>query len=85
MQKATCTCLRRVTISIQWSIRTPIAESTRGVLDTSVVIDHDQINAERLPDEYAITSLCLSMRNRRACTAACLPPRGLRDNQAGHA
>ena len=35
-----------VTIWIPWSIRTPMTEATRGVLDTSVVIDHDQIDAQ---------------------------------------
>jgi predicted nucleic acid-binding protein len=52
--------LNSVTISIPWSIRTPMTEATRGVLDTSVVIDHDQINAERLPDESAITAVTLA-------------------------
>ena len=37
-----------------------MSEATRGVLDTSVVIDHDHINAERLPDESAITALTLA-------------------------
>jgi predicted nucleic acid-binding protein len=49
-----------VTISIPSSIRTPMTEPTRGVLDTSVVIDHDQIDAERLPDESAITAVTLA-------------------------
>jgi predicted nucleic acid-binding protein len=37
-----------------------MAEATRGVLDTSVVIDHDQIDAEQLPDESAITAITLA-------------------------
>jgi predicted nucleic acid-binding protein len=34
-----------------------MTEATRGVLDTSVVFDHDQIDAERLPDESAFTAV----------------------------
>lgn len=37
-----------------------MTESTRGILDTSVVIDHDQIDAELLPDESAITAVTLA-------------------------
>jgi len=37
-----------------------MAELTRGVLDTSVVIDHDHIDADRLPDESAITAVTLA-------------------------
>lgn len=37
-----------------------MAETTRGVLDTSVVIDHDQIDASLLPDESAITAVTLA-------------------------
>lgn len=37
-----------------------MTESTRGVLDTSVVIDHDQIDAGQLPDESAITAITLA-------------------------
>src|ERR1700679_2605675 len=37
-----------------------MAEGTRGVLDTSVVIDHDQIDAGQLPDESAITAVTLA-------------------------
>jgi predicted nucleic acid-binding protein len=35
-------------------------EPSRGVLDTSVLIDHDIIAAERLPDESAITAVTLA-------------------------
>jgi hypothetical protein len=35
-------------------------EASRGVLDTSVLIDHDLIAAERLPDESAITAVTLA-------------------------
>lgn len=35
-------------------------EPGRGVLDTSVVIDHDVIATERLPDESAITAVTLA-------------------------
>ncbi|MBM5812585.1 MAG: type II toxin-antitoxin system VapC family toxin [Gammaproteobacteria bacterium] len=37
-----------------------MAETTRGVLDTSVVIDHDLIDASLLPDESAITAVTLA-------------------------
>jgi predicted nucleic acid-binding protein len=37
-----------------------MGEATCGVLDTSVVIDHDQIDADRLPDESAITAVTLA-------------------------
>jgi predicted nucleic acid-binding protein len=37
-----------------------LAEASRGVLDTSVLIDHDIIAAEQLPDESAITSVTLA-------------------------
>lgn len=36
-----------------------MAES-RGLLDTSVVIDHDLLDAERLPDESAISAVTLA-------------------------
>ena len=36
-----------------------MTEATRGVLETSVLIDHDLIAAERLPDESAITAVTL--------------------------
>jgi predicted nucleic acid-binding protein len=42
------------------SIRTSMAEATRGVLDTSVVIDHDLTDADLLPDESAITAVTLA-------------------------
>jgi predicted nucleic acid-binding protein len=37
-----------------------MAESTRGLLDTSVVIDHDLINPSSLPDESAIAAITLA-------------------------
>ena len=37
-----------------------MTEASRGVLDTSVLIDHDQITAEQLPDESAITAVTLA-------------------------
>ena len=37
-----------------------MTEVTRGVLHTSVVIDRDQIIAEQLPDESAITAVTLA-------------------------
>ena len=45
---------------MQWSILAPMTEASRGVLDTSVLIDHDLIAAERLPDESAITAVTLA-------------------------
>lgn len=37
-----------------------MTEPTRCVLDTSIVIDHDQIDVDRLPDESAITAVTLA-------------------------
>jgi len=37
-----------------------MTEATRGVLDTSVLIDHDRIDADQLPDESAITAITLA-------------------------
>lgn len=37
-----------------------MAEVTRGLLDTSVIIDHDLLNAARLPEESAIASITLA-------------------------
>jgi hypothetical protein len=37
-----------------------MAESTRGLLDTSVVIDHDLIDPSSLPDESAIAAITLA-------------------------
>src|ERR1017187_10657060 len=37
-----------------------MTEPSRGVLDTSVLIDHDQIAADQLPDESAITAVTLA-------------------------
>jgi len=35
-------------------------EISRGLLDTSVLIDHDLIDADRLPDESAIAAVSLA-------------------------
>lgn len=37
-----------------------MAEPTRGLLDTSVVIDYDLIDADLLPDESAIAAVTLA-------------------------
>ena len=37
-----------------------MAERTRGLLDTSVVIDHDLVDPKSLPDESAIASVTLA-------------------------
>jgi predicted nucleic acid-binding protein len=37
-----------------------MTESTRGLLDTSVVIDHDLIDPALLPDESAISAITLA-------------------------
>lgn len=37
-----------------------MAETTQGVLDTSVVIDHDLIDASLLPGESAITAVTMA-------------------------
>lgn len=37
-----------------------MAEPIRGLLDTSVVIDHDILDASRLPDESAISAVTLA-------------------------
>lgn len=37
-----------------------MTEPTRGLLDTSVVIDHDVIDPARLPDESAISAVTLA-------------------------
>lgn len=37
-----------------------MAEPTRGLLDTSVVIDHDHIDPDALPDESAISAITLA-------------------------
>ncbi len=37
-----------------------MAESTRGLLDTSVVIDHDIVDPASLPDESAIAAVTLA-------------------------
>jgi len=45
---------------MQSSIPTLMTEASRGVLDTSVLIDHDQIAAEQLHDESANTAVTLA-------------------------
>ena len=37
-----------------------MAEPTRGLLDTSVVVDHDVVDAALLPDESAISAVTLA-------------------------
>jgi predicted nucleic acid-binding protein len=37
-----------------------MTELTRGLLDTSVVIDHDVIDPTSLPDESAISTITLA-------------------------
>jgi predicted nucleic acid-binding protein len=37
-----------------------MAEPTQGLLDTSVVIDHDVLDASLLPDESAISAITLA-------------------------
>jgi predicted nucleic acid-binding protein len=37
-----------------------MAERTRGILDTSVVIDHNEVDVDLLPDESAITAVTLA-------------------------
>jgi predicted nucleic acid-binding protein len=49
-----------VRIWMRWSIPALMTEATRFVLDTLVLIDHDLIAAERLPDESAITAVTLA-------------------------
>lgn len=37
-----------------------MSDPSRGLLDTSVVIDHDRIDARQLPDESAISAVTLA-------------------------
>ncbi len=37
-----------------------MVDPTRGLLDTSVLIDHDRIDPDRLPDESAIAAVTLA-------------------------
>ncbi|MCC7462267.1 MAG: type II toxin-antitoxin system VapC family toxin [Gammaproteobacteria bacterium] len=37
-----------------------MSEPSRGLLDTSVVIDHDQVEPRQLPDESAISAVTLA-------------------------
>jgi predicted nucleic acid-binding protein len=37
-----------------------MAALTRGLLDTSVVVDHDIVDVDRLPDESAISAVTLA-------------------------
>jgi len=52
--------LNSVQISTLLSTRKPMTDLTRGVLDTSVVIDHDKIDVAQLPEEFAITAVTLA-------------------------
>lgn len=45
---------------MQWWSSTSMPEVSRGLLDTSVVIDHDVIDAADLPDESAISAVTLA-------------------------
>jgi len=47
-------------ISMLLSISASMTEPTRGLLDTSVVIDHDVISPALLPDESAIAAITLA-------------------------
>jgi predicted nucleic acid-binding protein len=47
-------------ISTPSSTNVSMTEPTRGLLDTSVVIDHDRIDPQLLPDESAISSVTLA-------------------------
>ena len=37
-----------------------MSEASRGLLDTSVLIDHDQVPTDQLPDESAIAAVSLA-------------------------
>ena len=37
-----------------------MAEPTRGLLDTSVLVDHDVVDPNRLPDEAAVAAITLA-------------------------
>ena len=43
-----------------WLINPSMTEPSRGLLDTSVVIDHDILDAILLPDESAISAVTLA-------------------------
>ncbi len=43
-----------------WWTSLPVIEPSRGLLDTSVVIDHDVIQPALLPDESAISAVTLA-------------------------
>jgi len=43
-----------------WWTNPPMAEVSRGLLDTSVVIDHDLIQIDALPEETAISAVTLA-------------------------
>ncbi len=45
---------------MRWSIRSPLNEPSRGLLDTSVIVDHDVLDPSVLPDESAITAITLA-------------------------
>jgi predicted nucleic acid-binding protein len=47
--------------TLSWTRRSMVeATPTRGLLDTSVVVDHDVIDSELLPDESAIAAITLA-------------------------
>ena len=43
-----------------WWTSPSVAEPTRGLLDTSVVVDHDLVDPALLPDESAISAVSLA-------------------------
>ena len=49
-----------VQTSTRLRIPPPMTEPTRGLLDTSVVVDHDVLDAEGLPEESAISAITLA-------------------------
>ena len=46
--------------STRWWINVSMGDVARGLLDTSVLIDHDLIDPDRLPDESAIAAVSLA-------------------------
>ena len=46
--------------STSWWINASMGDVARGLLDTSVLIDHDLIDPDRLPDESAIAAVSLA-------------------------
>jgi len=43
-----------------WWIPRPMADRTKGLLDTSVVVDHGMLGPDSLPDESAIAAITLA-------------------------